>query len=181
MGAGGVVAGECPSAQKAPELVVAVRPDVAVAAVGLGDGDGVTAAARIMQTAPCPIVLVTSHYGDSLITRARRAGIMAYLLKPLRGQELPPALDLAVARFGEIQELRQRLAARKLIERAKGLLMARRGITEEEAFRTLRSFAMNHRRPLADVAQAVLQAIASGSNDAVGGFSRAQARPRGDR
>jgi AmiR/NasT family two-component response regulator len=155
--AGGIVAGESASARSAPDLTAALRPDVAVFAVGLGDGDGVTAAATVMATTPCPIVLLTSHSDDSLVARARHAGVMAYLLKPLRTPELPPALDLAVARFGEIQELRQRLAARKLIERAKGLLMARQGITEEEAFRALRSFAMNQRRPLAEVAQAVLQ------------------------
>jgi two-component system, response regulator PdtaR len=154
--AGGVVAGESESARRAPSLVTDVRPDVAVFAVGLGDGDGVTAAATVMATTPCPIVLCSSHCHDSLIERAGRAGVMAYLLKPLRSEELPPVLDLAVARFGELQELRQRLAARKLIERAKGLLMARQGLTEEDAFRALRAAAMNQRRPMVAIAQAVL-------------------------
>jgi two-component system, response regulator PdtaR len=155
---GGVVAGQSESAASAPALAASIRPDVALFAVGLRDGDGVTAAAAVMATAPCPIVLVTGHRGAALIERARRAGVMAYLLKPLRSEELPPALDLAIARFGEIQELRERLAARKVIERAKGVLMARRGCTEEAAFRSLRSTAMNQRRPLADIARAVLAA-----------------------
>jgi two-component system, response regulator PdtaR len=158
-GAGGVVAAESVSARSAPDLVASIRPDVAVFAIGLGDGDGVTAAATVMATTPCPIVLCSSHCHESLIEKAERAGVMAYLLKPLRSEELRPALDLAVARFRDIQELRRRLADRKTIERAKGLLMARHALTEEDAFRTLRTAAMNQRRPLVEVAREVVNAL----------------------
>jgi len=152
--AGGVVAAQSAHAGEAVELIGRVRPDVAIFAVGLPDGDGVGAARAVMAAAPCPIVLFTSHRGDELIERARAAGVMGYLLKPLRPGELPPALDLAIARYGEIR--RQRLEARKLIERAKGLLMARQGLSEEEAFHALRRTAMNQRRSMAQIAQAVI-------------------------
>lgn len=154
--AGGVVAARSASAGDAVELIRRVRPDVAIFAVGLGDGDGVEAAQAVMAGTPCPIVLFTSHRDDALIARAATAGVMAYLLKPLRAEELPPALDLAIARFGEIRDLRERLESRKLIERAKGLLMARRGLAEDEAFRVLRRTAMNRRRSMAEIAQAVI-------------------------
>ena len=143
-------------------VVGRARPDVAIFAVGLRDGDGIDAAAAVMAAEPCPIVLFTSRRGDALIERARRAGVMGYLLKPLRAEELPPVLDLAIACFAEIRDLRQRLEARKLIERAKGLLMTRQGLAEEEAFRVLRRTAMNRRRSMAEVAQAVILAESMG-------------------
>jgi response regulator NasT len=165
--AGGVVAAECGTAGEAPGLITTIRPDVAIFAVGLGDGDGIAAARTVMAVAdaPCPIVLFTSHRGDSFVRRAAEAGVMAFLLKPLRADEVSPVLDLAIARFGDIKELRQSLASRKLIERAKGLLMKRRGIPEEDAFRLLRTAAMNQRRPMVEVAQAVLLAESVGTEE----------------
>ena len=160
--AGGAVAETAEDASAAVGVVGRARPDVAVFAVGLRDGDGIDAAAAVMAANPCPIVLFTRHRGDALIERARRAGVMGYLLKPLRAEELPPVLDLAIARFAEIRDLRQRLEARKLIERAKGLLMTRQGLSEEEAFRILRRTAMNRRRSMAEVAQAVILAESMG-------------------
>src|SRR5256886_13689040 len=84
------------------------------------------------STTDCPVVLFTSHTGDDFVERARKAGVMAYLLKPLRPAELAPALDVAIARFKEARQLRQTLEGRKVIERAKGSLMARFGLTEED-------------------------------------------------
>jgi two-component system, response regulator PdtaR len=81
---------------------------------------------------------------------------MAYLLKPLRPAELAPALDLAVARFAEMRQLRQTLEERKVIERAKGRLMDRLDLSEEDAFRRLRRAAMNSRRPMVEIARALL-------------------------
>src|SRR5207245_714469 len=91
---------------------------------GLPDGDGIDAAADVIGGG-CPVVLFTSRTDTTFVERARTAGVMAYLLKPLRPAELAPALDLAVARFGEAQTLRLRLDERKVIERAKGALMRR--------------------------------------------------------
>jgi AmiR/NasT family two-component response regulator len=154
--AGGDVAGEAVRCADAVALVERARPDVAVCAVGLPDGDGVEAVAAVVGGAGCPVVLFTSHTDDALVERARAAGVMAYLLKPLRPAELAPALDLAVARFAETRALRRRLEERKVIERAKGALMHRYGFGEDEAFRRLRRAAMDSRRPMVDIARALL-------------------------
>ncbi|MGH7355237.1 MAG: ANTAR domain-containing response regulator [Candidatus Rokuibacteriota bacterium] len=156
-GAGGEVVGEALRAGDAPALLRRTSPDVAVFAVGLPDGDGVTAARAAATTAAdCPIVLFTSHTDEGLVERAREAGVMAYLLKPLRVGELAPTLDLAIARFREARRLRQTLEERKIIERAKGTLMARFALTEDEAFRRLRRAAMDSRRPMVEIAKALL-------------------------
>jgi response regulator NasT len=113
-------------------------------------------AAAQLTAADCPVVLFTSHSDGALVERAREAGVMGYLLKPLRPAELAPTLDLAVARFAENRRLKQTLEDRKLIERAKGALMTRFGLTEDEAFKRLRRAAMDSRRPMAEVARALL-------------------------
>jgi two-component system, response regulator PdtaR len=153
---GGEVIGEATRAGDALPLVTSLRPDVALFAVGLPDGDGVAAAAAVTTASGCPVVLLTSHTRDELIARARAAGVMAYLLKPLRPAELAPALDLAIARFAETRRLRQTLEERKIIERAKGRLMDRLHLSEEDAFRRLRRGAMNSRRPMVEIARALL-------------------------
>jgi len=154
--AGGEVAGEATRAADALAMVGSVRPDVVIFAVGLPDGDGVAAAAAVTSANDCPVVLFTSHTRDELVARAQSAGVMAYLLKPLRPAELAPALDLAVARFAETRQLRQTLEERKVIERAKGRLMDKLNLTEEDAFRRLRRAAMNSRRPMVEIARALL-------------------------
>lgn len=154
--AGGEVSGEAYRVADALPLVQRTRPDVAICAVGLPDGDGVAVASDVITKLGCPVVLFTSHTDDQLTERARQAGVMAYLLKPLRPAELAPALDLAVARFRETQELKQTLEDRKVIERAKGRLMARHALTEEQAFQRLRRAAMDSRRPMVEIARALL-------------------------
>ena len=147
--------GEVVRCADALALVRRASPDVAVFAVGLPDGDGVEAARQVIE-AGCPVVLFTSHTRQELIDRARSAGVMSYLLKPLRSAELAPVLDLAVARFRETLALRQSLEDRKVIERAKGRLMARYQLSEDEAFHRLRRAAMDSRRPMVDIARALL-------------------------
>ena len=154
--AGGEVVGEAQRSADALAMVTHAHPDVAIFAVGLPDGDGVAAAAGVITATNCPVVLFTSHTQNDLVARAQAAGVMAYLVKPLRPAELAPALDLAIARFRETRELRQTLEERKVIERAKGRLMERLRLSEEEAFRRLRRAAMNSRRPMVEIARAVL-------------------------
>jgi response regulator NasT len=154
--AGGEVVGEAARCTDALALVREAQPDVALFAAGLPDGDGVDAAGRVVAEGRLPVVLFTSHTSQALVERARTAGVMAFLLKPLREAELAPALDLAVARFAEASDLRRRLEERKVIERAKGRLMTRLGLGEDEAFHRLRRAAMDSRRPMAEVARALL-------------------------
>jgi two-component system, response regulator PdtaR len=154
--AGGEVACEATRAADALARVTSSRPDLVILAVGLADGDGVAVAGEVTSAAGCPVVLFTSHTRDELVARAQAAGVMAFLLKPLRAAELAPALDLAVARFAETRQLRRTLEERKLIERAKGRLMDRLQLSEDEAFRRLRRAAMNSRRPMVEIARALL-------------------------
>jgi response regulator NasT len=160
---GGLVVGHGSRAEDVPRLVTRHRPDVAVFAVGLPDGDGVEAARRVMASAPCPVVLLTSHTDPDVIARAVGAGVLAFLAKPLRREELRPALDLAVSRFRELEAarsenelLRRKLEARKLVERAKGVLIQRLGLSEPEAYRRLQKTAMDTRKTMAEVARAFL-------------------------
>ena len=153
--AGGEVVGEAVRCADALGLVRRTSPDVAVCAVRQADGDGVEVARQVIE-AGCPVVLFTSHTRQELVDRARSAGVMSYLLKPLRAAELAPVLDLSVARFSETRALRRSLEERKIIERAKGRLMARYQLSEDEAFRRLRRAAMDSRRPMVDIARALL-------------------------
>jgi two-component system, response regulator PdtaR len=162
--AGGAVVAEADTAAAGLAMVEGLRPDAVVLAVGLPDRDGVDVAALIMERAPCAIVLLTSRAHSPVVERARLAGAMAYLMKPVRPEEPAPAIELAIARFGEWHRasheaaaLRRALADRKLIERAKGLLMQRLGLAEQEAFRMLQKTAMDRRVSMADLATALVK------------------------
>jgi response regulator NasT len=160
---GGQVVGHGSRVGDAPVLVNAHRPDVAILAVGLPDGDGIEAARRVAEAFPCPVVLITSHTDAEITARAARAGVLAFLAKPLRQEELGPALDLAVSRFRDLQNarrenevLKRKLESRKLVERAKGLLIRRFGLSEPEAYRHLQKTSMDTRRPIGEVARTLL-------------------------
>ena len=166
---GGTVVGNGSRVEDAVRLVDKHRPDVLLLAVGLPDGDGVEAARRVMATLPCAIVLLTSHADPDVSARAVDAGVLGFLVKPLRSAELGPALDVAVRRFRELEAVRkenealkQKLESRKLVDRAKGLLMTRLGLSEPEAFRRIQKTAMDSRKTMADVAQALLLADGMG-------------------
>jgi AmiR/NasT family two-component response regulator len=159
------IAAEGKSGKAALVLAQTAAPDVIVMAVGLGDVDGIEAARDLMRSKPLPIVVITSHYDAATVERAKQAGIMAYLAKPLRNEELTPAIELAISRFEDFTSLRQEnsalkenLEGRKLIERAKGLLMDQRKLSEEQAYSLLKKASMNMRKPMVDVAQAILLA-----------------------
>jgi response regulator NasT len=155
--------GEAATGKLALVIARTTRPEIILMAVGLPDIDGIEAAWRMMQVQPLPIVLLTSHYDAATVERAKQAGVMAYLVKPLRHAELSPAIELAITRFhdwnvlrAENSMLKENLEARKLIERAKGLLMSHRNLSEEQAYTLLKKTSMNVRKPMADIAQAVI-------------------------
>ena len=160
---GGQVLGNGSRAEDALRLIDAHRPDVLICAVGLPETDGVELTRTVMAAAVCPVVLLTSHTDAEVSARAIEAGALGFLVKPLRAEELGPALDLAVSRFREMQAvrrenetLRRSLEGRKLIERAKGILMQRLGLSEPEAFRKIQKTAMDSRKPMTEIAQALL-------------------------
>lgn len=159
------VVGEGASGAAGLDLAASIAPDVTLMAVGLADLDGIQAARKIMQAHPHAIVLLTSHNDAATIERATRAGVMGYLAKPLRECELRPAIELAIARFQafatlqkENEDLKKNLGARKIIERAKGILMDSQRLTEAAAFALIQRKSMDTRKPMAEIAQAIVLA-----------------------
>lgn len=159
------VAGEAVSGKDGLRLARRAAADVILMAVGLSDGDGIDSAREIMERWPMPIVLLTSHYDAETIDRAAKAGVMGYLVKPVRDEELSPAIELAISRFAEFsslrkenEDLRKTIEARKLIERAKGILMKTGALSEAEAFATIQRKSMNLRKSMAEIAQAIVLA-----------------------
>ena len=157
------VVGEGESGIGALKLAQATAPDVVLMSVGLPDIDGIRAAETIMEKNPLPIILLTSHSDTETIERAKEAGVMAYFLKPLREDELLPTVELAISRFEEFSSLRKEnedlkktLEARKAIERAKGVLMKQQGLSEPEAFSLIQKKSMDLRKPMAEIAQAII-------------------------
>ncbi len=132
-------------------------------AVGLADMDGISAARKIMEENPFPVILLTSHYEEETVERAKAAGVMAYLIKPLRQEELRPSIEMATSRYDEFLSLRRQneglkktLEARKDIDRAKGILMKSRGLSEAEAFALIQKRSMDTRKSMAEIARALV-------------------------
>jgi len=161
--AGFDVCAEARNGIEAVELARSEEPDVAVLDVKMPRLDGIEAARRILDERPIPIVMLTAYGQEELVSRAVEAGVFGYLVKPFREQDLLPAIHTAKARYEELAALREEaesladaLAARKAIERAKGLLMAKESLTEDEAFARLRKASQVSGRPLKVVAEAVV-------------------------
>src|SRR5947199_4264866 len=161
--AGFEVCAEAKDGQEAVELARREQPDLAVLDVKMPRLDGIEAARRILDERPIPIVMLTAYGQDELVSRALEAGVFGYLVKPFREQDLLPAIRTARARHEELTALREQadslaeaLEARKLIERAKGLLMEKEGLSEQNAFARLRKASQISGRPLKVVAEAVV-------------------------
>jgi response regulator NasT len=143
----------------------ALAPDLVITDIKMPDLDGIDAATEIYRQRPVPVVLVSAYHDAALIERAEADHIMGYLVKPIKQADLEPAIALAVRRFGQFEELRreaadlrQALEDRKLVERAKGVLMRRAGLDEADAFRRLQKLASARGRKLAEIAQMILVA-----------------------
>jgi AmiR/NasT family two-component response regulator len=160
---GYVVVGEVGDGQAAVDLARELRPDLVVLDVQMPVLDGLSAAEQIAASRIAPVIVLTAFSQRELVERARDAGAMAYLVKPFSKADLVPAIEVARARFvemtaldAEVGDLKERLEARKVVEQAKGKLMADRGITEAEAFRWIQRTAMNERTSMKALAQLVL-------------------------
>ena len=153
--AGGTVAIESATPDEALQVIERARPDIAIIAPEPAWPGGSGSFQR-WDRASCPVVLLARGSNRRLLEEAREGGVMACLIEPVHPAQVASTLDLAVARFRDVQALRQALADRKVIERAKGLLMAREGLTENEAFCRLRRTSMDTQRPLAATARSVL-------------------------
>jgi AmiR/NasT family two-component response regulator len=164
--AGFDVCGEAKDGEEAVTLARTLEPDLVLLDVKMPKLDGIDAARRILEERPIPIVMVTAYGEEELVSRAVEAGVFGYLVKPFRETDLLPAIATARARYEELAALRaeadslsEALAARKAIERAKGLLMQREGLSEQDAFARLRKASQISGRPLKVVAEALIAAL----------------------
>ena len=162
---GYAVVGEAADGEQAVEMAGRLRPDLVILDVKMPKMDGIAAAERIAGERVAPVVILTAFSQRDLVERAREAGAMAYLVKPFQKKDLVPTIEMATSRFAEIVALEQevsglqeRLEARKIIERAKGVLMTEHSMTEPEAFRWIQRTAMDRRTTMRSIADAVLAA-----------------------
>ncbi|MCA1006953.1 ANTAR domain-containing response regulator [Rhodococcus hoagii] len=167
------VVGEAGDGQRAVELAEELRPDLVIMDVKMPRRDGIDAASEIAAKRIAPVVILTAFSQRELVERARDAGAMAYLVKPFSKSDLVPAVELAASRFVEISllerevaNLSDRLETRKVIERAKGVLMQSQNLSEPEAFKWIQRAAMDRRTTMKAVAEVVLDTLGGGSSPA---------------
>lgn len=160
------IVGEAGDGQEAVDLAESLKPDLVIMDVKMPRRDGIDAASEIASKRIAPIVILTAFSQRELVERARDAGAMAYLVKPFNINDLIPAIEVAVSRFAEITALEKevatladRLETRKLVERAKGLLQTKQGMTEPEAFKWIQRAAMDRRTTMKRVAEVVLETL----------------------
>ena len=164
---GYLVIGEVGDGRSAVNLARELKPDVVIMDIKFEgeEFDGIDAAQVLTEEKVAPVLLLTAYSQRELVVRARGAGVVGYLVKPFREADLIPAIEVALARFGEFQameqevgDLQEALETRKLVDRAKGILMDSQELTEAEAFRKIQKMSMNTRKPMKDVAEAIILA-----------------------
>ncbi len=160
-----LVVGEVGDGRSAVNLAREVKPDVIIMDIKMPDMDGIEAAEILTRERIAPVLLLTAYSQRDLVDRAKEAGVVGYLVKPFREQEIIPAIEIARARFQEFSELQKQigdlketLETRKLVDRAKGILMDTQGLTEHEAFRKIQKMSMNTRKPMKEIAEAIVLA-----------------------
>ena len=161
---GYTVVAEVGDGQQAVDRAAELRPDLVILDIQMPVLDGLSAAEQIASARIAPVIVLTAFSQRELVERARDAGAMAYLVKPFSKNDLVPAIEVARGRFaemtaldGEVRTLEERLETRKVVEQAKGRLMANQGMTEAEAFRFIQRTAMNERTSMKALAQRILQ------------------------
>ncbi len=166
---GYLVVGEVGDGQSAINLTWELRPDIVIMDIKMPDMDGIEAARILTQERLAPVLLLSAYSQQELVQRAKEAGVASYLVKPFRESDLTPAIEVALARFNEfrslemeIDDLKETLETRKAVERAKGILMQLQNMNEAEAFRRIQKMSMNNRKPMKDVAEAIILAHQAG-------------------
>lgn len=163
--AGHEIVGEAANGQEAVQLAQELHPDIVIMDVKMPVMDGLTAAQQITEAEIAPVLLLTAYSQQDIVARATEAGVIAYMVKPVREQQLFPAVEVAVSRFRawkelgrELDELKESLATRKLVDRAKGILMTAHKMTEQEAYRKMQQFSMAKRISLKKLAEEIIAA-----------------------
>ncbi len=158
------VVGQAGDGKTAVELARELNPDLVIMDIRMpGEIDGLGAASLLAEEKVAPVLLMSAYNDPEYIERSREAGVMAYLVKPYNENQLTPAIEVALARFGEFTQLQKELGStkdalmtRKIVERAKGVLMDTAGLKESEAFHRIQRLSMNSRKSMREVAEAIL-------------------------
>ncbi|MBQ4212095.1 MAG: response regulator [Selenomonas sp.] len=163
--AGHEVVGEAVNGRRAVELTRQHRPDLVLMDIKMPEMDGITAAGKIYADKIAPVILLTAFSQPDIVDKAKDSGVLGYLVKPVQESQLFPAIEIALSRWQEMQgledeleKLKDSLETRKLIDRAKGIIMAAHKLGEQEAYRRMQQYAMQKRVPLKDVAQSIIRA-----------------------
>ena len=166
---GYLVVGEVGDGQSAVNLARELKPDIVIMDIKMPDMDGIEAAAILTQEKIAPVLLLTAFSQKELVDRATEAGVAGYIVKPFRESDLGPSIEVALARFvefrtleEEVGDLQEGLETRKVVDRAKGILMDTQSLKEAEAFRKIQKMSMNTRRPMKEVAEAIILAHQAG-------------------
>jgi len=166
---GYLVVGEVGDGQSAVNLARELKPDIVIMDIKMPDMDGIEAAKILTQEKVAPVLLLTAFSQRDLVDRATEAGVAGYIVKPFRESDLGPAIEIALARFAEFRalekevgSLQEALETRKVVDRAKGILMDTQSLKEAEAFRKIQKMSMNTRRPMKEVAEAIILAHQAG-------------------
>jgi AmiR/NasT family two-component response regulator len=162
------VVGEAGDGETAVQLATELRPDLVVMDVRMPQLDGIKAAERLTKNHIAPVVLLTAFSQKELVEQASEAGALAYVVKPFTPADLLPAIEIALARYAqivaletEVADMVERFETRKLVDRAKGLLNEKMGLTEPEAFRWIQKASMDRRLTMHDVAAAVIEQLSA--------------------
>lgn len=162
---GYLVVGEAGDGRSALNLARELRPDIVIMDIKMPDMDGIEAARLLTEERIAPVLLLSAYSQQDLVQRARQAGVAGYLVKPFRESDLAPAIEVVLARFSEfralereVESLQDALETRKLVDRAKGILMDTQGLNESEAFRRIQKMSMNNRKSMRSVAEAIILA-----------------------
>jgi response regulator NasT len=157
---------ECGDGKSAVEMAMASFPDMAILDVAMPEMDGITAAKEIKKKLKIPILLLTNCFDAQTAKRAAESGIAAFLTKPLREQDLIPAIEIALAHTEQVEDLKEKIddlketiENRKVIEKAKGMLMEKQRMGEADAYRTMQKMAMDKRKSLRQVADGILKGV----------------------
>ena len=163
--AGHEVIGEAADGLKAVELTRKLKPDLVIMDIKMPEMDGIAAAKMISNDKLAPVLLLTAYSQKEIVEKAKDSGVLAYLVKPVKESNLFPAMEIALSRFKEYMEieqelldLRNSLETRKILDRAKGMLMDAYNLSEQEAFRRIQQYSMAKRKSIREVAEAIIEA-----------------------
>jgi AmiR/NasT family two-component response regulator len=169
---GYLVVGEAGDGESALHLARELKPNIVIMDIKMPGMDGIEAGRVLTEERISPVLLLTAYSQHDLVERAKEAGVMAYIVKPFHEADLAPAIEVALRRWQEfrslekeVEDLKEALETRKLVDRAKGILMDTQGLSEADAFRRIQKTSMDQRKPMKEVAEAIVLAHEAGKGE----------------